>query len=245
VTIICGSLLQNSIKLRRKGIHPTINSESFYKASILANEFLEKNMGISINLNDHKTIIKVANTSLGSKIVSCCSQLFSQIVIDCISQIFNSERPDEMDLRDIKVLKKIGGTLDDSEIIYGLVLDYKTYKVTETPQRIENAKICLAQFHISSPKSNIDSSVVVGDYKQMDQSMREERKYIIQTVKSIKETGCNVLLIQKSILRESVSELGEHYLAKAGILLVKTLNVMKSSLFVKLWAVLLSRIFIN
>lgn len=47
----------------------------------------------------------------------------------------------------------------------------------------------------------MDNQIVVSDYAQMDRVLREERAYILNLVKQIKKAGCNVLLIQKSILR--------------------------------------------
>lgn len=225
VTILCGALLRNSLKLFEKGIHPTINADSFNKASQLAIEYMEKTIGIPINLNDRETMINVATTTLGSKSVSCCSPMLSQIAVDCVLQVLNADHPEETDICDIKLIKKLGGTIEDSEIIHGLVLELnQSNKVIKPPHRIENAKICLAQFHISAPKTDIDSSLTISDYSQMDRLLKDERKYILQMVKTIKETGCNVILIQKSILRDSVSDLGEHYLSKSGILLVKDIE---------------------
>ena len=66
---------------------------------------------------------------------------------------------------------------------------------------MEGAKVALVQFHVSPPKSDMDMNIVVSDYTQMDRILREERNYILRLVKQIKATGCNVLLIQKSILR--------------------------------------------
>jgi T-complex protein 1 subunit delta len=223
--VLCGSLLKKSLELLEKGVHPTINSDSFYKASQIANEFIEKSMAIRVDLKDRESLIKVASTSLNSKVVSCCSPLLSSIAVDCISQVSHESNPEGTYISNIKILKKLGGTLDDSEMIDGLVLDQNiSYKMDGAPKKLEDAKICLAQFQISPPKSDIDSSVIISNYAQMDRLLIDERKYILHMVKSIKSTGCNLLLLQKSILRDSITELGEHYLAKAGILLVKDIQ---------------------
>ncbi|KHN11888.1 T-complex protein 1 subunit delta [Glycine soja] len=86
---------------------------------------------------------------------------------------------------------------------------------------MENAKIAVIQFHISPPKTDIEQSIVVSDYSQMDRILKEERSYILGMIKKIKTTGCNVLLIQKSILRDAITDLSLHYLAKAKILVIK------------------------
>ncbi|CAL9093033.1 unnamed protein product [Musa acuminata var. zebrina] len=92
------------------------------------------------------------------------------------------------------------------------------------PTRVENAKIVVIQFQISPPKADIEQSIVVSDYTQMDRILREERNYILGMVKKIKATGCNVLPIQKSILRDAVTDLSLHYLAKAKILVIKDIE---------------------
>lgn len=113
--------------------------------------------------------------------------------------------------------------VDDSEMVEGLVFKQKTAG-SGGPTRVEKAKIALAQFHISPPKSDLDMNVVVSDYKDMDRVLKEERNYILRMVKAIKATGCNVLLLQKSILRDAVSDLALHYLAKAKIMVVKDIE---------------------
>uniref|UniRef100_A0A0E0IV12 T-complex protein 1 subunit delta n=1 Tax=Oryza nivara TaxID=4536 RepID=A0A0E0IV12_ORYNI len=118
-------------------------------------------------------------------------------------------------------IPKLGGTVDDTELIRGLVLDKKASHVAGGPTRIGDAKIAVITFQVSPPKTDIEHSVVVSDYAQMDRILREERNYILGMVKKIKASGCNVLLIQKSILRDSVNDLSLHYLAKAKIMVVK------------------------
>ena len=71
------------------------------------------------------------------------------------------------------------------------------------------------QFCISPPKTDMENTVVVDDYAKMDKILREERNYILQTIKKIRATGCNVLLIQKSILRDAVTDLSLHYLVRS------------------------------
>jgi T-complex protein 1 subunit delta len=85
---------------------------------------------------------------------------------------------------------------------------------------VKNAKILLIQFCLSPPKTNIEQSIVISDYSAMDRILRQEKKYILDLIRDIKKTGCNVLLIQKSILRDAVNDLALHYLARAKIMLV-------------------------
>jgi T-complex protein 1 subunit delta len=118
----------------------------------------------------------------------------------------------------------MGGTVDDTELVRGLVLTKGATKTAGGPTSMDNAKIALIQYCLSAPKTDIDNSVVVSDYTAMDRILREERKYILGQCKAIKKSGANVLLIQKSILRDAYNELSLHFLAKMGILVVTDID---------------------
>jgi T-complex protein 1 subunit delta len=118
-------------------------------------------------------------------------------------------------------VSKLGGTIDDSVLVDGLVFDQSAAKSAGGPTRVENAKIGLIQFCLSPPKTDLENSVIVSDYAAMDRVLRDERNHILGLVKRIKAAGCTVLLVQKSILRDATTDLALHYLAKAKILVVR------------------------
>ncbi|CAE8607379.1 unnamed protein product, partial [Polarella glacialis] len=107
---------------------------------------------------------------------------------------------------------------DATELIDGLALTQKINRQAGGPTRIENAKIGLIQFCLSAPKTDMESSIQVRDYVQMDRLLREERSLLAKMVKQIAKTGCNVLLVQKSILRDSLTDLSLDFCAKAKIM---------------------------
>eukprot|EP00245_Coleochaete_scutata_P003248 TRINITY_DN14737_c0_g1_i1.p1 TRINITY_DN14737_c0_g1~~TRINITY_DN14737_c0_g1_i1.p1 ORF type:complete len:533 (+),score=114.60 TRINITY_DN14737_c0_g1_i1:111-1709(+) len=220
VVVLAGALLTQCLKLLAMGVHPTVVSESLHKAQDKAVEILT-NMAIPVELSDQESLIKSATTSLSSKVVSQYSSLLAPMAVECVLSVYDTQRPESIDLRDIKVQKKLGGTVDDTEMIHGLVLDHKANHTAGGPTKVQNAKIGLIQFQISPPKTDIEQNVIVSDYAQMDRILKEERNYILGMLKKIKATGCNVLLVQKSILRDAVTDLSLHYLAKAKILVVK------------------------
>nr|KAF6307672.1 chaperonin containing TCP1 subunit 4 [Myotis myotis] len=214
VVIIAGSLLDSCTKLLQKGIHPTIISESFQKALEKGVEVLVK-MSRPVKLSDRETLLNSAATSLNSKVVSQYSSLLSPMSVNAVMKVIDPATATGVDLRDIKIVKKLGGTIDDCELVEGLVLTQKVANSGIT--RVEKAKIGLIQFCLSAPKTDMDNQIVVSDYVQMDRVLREERAYILNLVKQIKKTGCNVLLIQKSILRDALSDLALHFLNKMKI----------------------------
>merc|ERR1719495_2459251 len=205
VVVLAGSLLEAAEKLLGKGIHPTTISDSFQKAAGKAVDILTK-MAIPLDLNDRDSLLKSANTSLNSKVVSQNSAELSPIAVDSVLKIVDPARENNVNLKDIKIIKKLGGTVDDTELVEGLVLEQRAANVNG-PKRIEKAKIGFIQFQVSPPKTDMDNQVVVSDYAMMDRVLKEERAYILNIVKQIKKAGCNVLLIQKSILRDALSDL--------------------------------------
>jgi len=146
------------------------------------------------------------------------------MAVDAVLRII--EKTDtNVDLRDINVSKKLGGTVDDSELVDGLVfVDKKVSHFAGGPSKITNAKIGLIQFCLSAPKTDMENNVVVHDYTAMDRILKEERKYILDLVKKVSASGCNVLLIQKSVLRDAVNELALHFLAKKNIMVIKDID---------------------
>ncbi|XP_078429264.1 TCP-1/cpn60 chaperonin family protein [Wolffia australiana] len=220
VVVLAGALLGACQSLLSRGVHPTTVSDAIHKSCAKAVDILHS-MSVPLELSDRDSLVKSAATSLNSKVVSQYSSLLAPLAVDAVLSVVDPDRPDLVDLRDIKIVKKLGGTVDDTELVKGLVFDKKVSHSAGGPTRIENAKIAVIQFQISPPKTDIEQSIVVSDYTQMDRILKEERNYILGIIKKIKASGCNVLLIQKSILRDAVTDLSLHYLAKAKILVVK------------------------
>lgn len=233
VVVIAGSLLSAAERLLNKGIHPTIIAESFQKAAKKSVEFLTE-MSTPIDLKDRDTLLRAAATSLNSKVVSQYSSTLAPIAVDAVMRLalpagkdvteLQKDGPESVDLRDIRLVKKIGGTIDDTELVEGLVLEQNAVTSSGGPSRVEKPKIAVCQFQLSSPKPDMDNQIVVNDYRQMDKILKEERQYLLNMCKKIKKTGCNVLLIQKSILRDAVNELALHFLAKLKIMVVKDIE---------------------
>jgi len=223
VTVIAGALLGAAHKLLERGIHPSIVSEAFLKSAVKAEEVLTA-MGAPVELTDRETLLNASNTALNSKVVSQYSGILSPIAVDAVMKIIDPKTATNVDLNNIKIVKKLGGTIEDTEMIDGLVFTQKIAHTADGPTRVEKAKIGLIQFQLSPPKPNMDSSVVISDYTQMDRILREERQYLLNICKKIQKAGCNVLLIQKSILRDAVTDLSLHFLAKMKILVVKDIE---------------------
>lgn len=224
VVVLCGSILKKCLELIQRGVHPTVISDAMNAAQLYAQGVLENELGIPVDLTDRPALINAATTSLGSKVVAQHASLLAPIAVDCVLKVTDPARPNSADLRDIRVVTKVGGTIDDTEVVDGLAFTQKISKTANGISRVENAKIALIQFCVSPPKTDLENNVIVSDYAAMDRILKEERNYILGIVKKIKASGCNVLLIQKSILRDATTELSLHYLAKAKILVIKDIE---------------------
>jgi len=226
VVVTAGSLLGAAERLLSKGVHPTVIAEAFQRAAKKSVEFLTE-MSTPVDLKDRDSLLRAATTALNSKVVSQYSSVLAPIAVDAVTRLLESPSPSDtdgapsVDLRDIRVVKKVGGTIDDTELVDGLVLEQNVVSSSGGPTRMEKAKIGVCQFQLSSPKPDMDNQIVVNDYRQMDKILKEERQYLLNMCKKIKKTGCNVLLIQKSILRDAVNELALHFLAKLKIMVIK------------------------
>lgn len=225
VVVLCGALLNHCSSLLQRGVHPTVVSDALYHAAQKANEVVESSLALRVDLNDRDSLVKAATTALSSKVVAQYSNVFAPIAVDSVMRIVDHNKPDVVDLNDIKVVKKSGTTCEATELVDGLVFDGRASKGASNGQTtVQNAKIAVVQFCISPPKTDMESNVVVKDYQAMDRVLKEERNYVLQVIKKIKASGCNVLLVQKSILRDALTDLARHYLGKAKILFVSDIE---------------------
>lgn len=221
VVVIAGALLSAAEQLLEKGIHPQSISDGFAIAAAKADEIIRE-ISIPISLADRESLILSASTSLNSKVVAQSADLLAPIAVDAVLKVADTTtNPPSIDLTDVRLATKLGGTVDNTELVNGLVLTQKVTKLAGGPSRIENAKIGLIQFCLSTAKTDMENTVTVKDYSQMDRILREERAQLAKMIKHIAKTGCNVLLIQKSILRDAVTNLSLDFLAKAKILVVR------------------------
>ncbi|KAG5647244.1 T-complex protein 1 subunit delta [Asterophora parasitica] len=219
VVVLAGSLLGAAEKMLQKGLHPTIIAEAFLKASVKSVEYLTE-ISTPVDLADNASLLRAASTSLNSKIVSQYSSTLAPIAVAAVTRLVTPSSSN-VDLRDIRVVKKVGGTIEDTELVDGVVLRQNVVTSAGGPTRMEKAKIAIIQFQLSAPKPDMDNTVVINDYRQMDKVIKEGRQYLLNLCKKIKKANCNVLLIQKPILRDAVDEIALNFLKRLNILVVK------------------------
>jgi thermosome len=216
--VLAGSLLEKAEELITKNVHPTVVVEGFKKASQKAIETLRE-IATKIDPTDKAFLNKIARTSMASKMVSADSKELSDMVVDAVLAV--AERSGDqykVDIDNIKVEKKAGGSIRDTKFIHGIVLD-KEVVHAGMPKRIENAKIAVINSALEIEKTEFDAKININSPDQMQQFIDEENRMLKSMVDKIAATGANVLLCQKGI-----DDIAQHYLAKAGILAVRRIK---------------------
>lgn len=224
VVVVAGALIKAAGHLLERGLHPQTIAQAYLKASKLAQKILD-DMSIPVDINNRQELERAVATSMQSKVVASLGSSLIGIAVDAVKTVHRNENETNVDIQDIRVVKQLGGTIDDCEMVKGLVLvNQKISRLAGGPTVCENAKIGLIQFCLSLPKTNMDQQITIKDYTAMDRLLRQEKLQISRMVRKIQASGCNVLLVQKSILREAVNELALDFLAKANILVVREIE---------------------
>jgi thermosome len=217
--VLAGSLLEKAEELVDKNVHPTAIIEGFKKATTKAIDILRET-AVKVDTQDKNFLNKIAVTSMASKMVSTDAQYLSKIVVDSVLSILDKISADKVkvDIDNIKVEKKPGGSINDTQIIDGIVLD-KEVVHGGMPKRIQNAKIALVNSPLEIEKTEYDAKLNITSPEQMQRFLDEENKMLKSMVDKISSVGANVVLCQKGI-----DDVAQHYLAKSGIIAVRRIK---------------------
>src|SRR5438477_3369499 len=185
-------------------------------------------MAIKIEPNDKALLRRVAEVSLASKILAEDKEAMAELAVNAILQVAE-KTPDgyKVDIDDVKVEKKPGESLTDTALIKGIVLD-KEIVHPGMPKRIEDAKIALVDSPLEVEKTEFDAKINIENPEQMKSFLDEEEKMLKDMVEKVSSAGANVLLCEKGI-----DDVAQHYLAKKGILAVRSVNQSDNEKLVK------------
>jgi len=213
--VFAGALLEKAEKLLEKDVHSTVIIDGYQAASEKALELLAK-LAKAVKPDDRESLIKIAKTSMQSKLVSENSVPLSKLAVDAILKIVEKDGDKySVDLDNLKVEKKAGGSIDDTALINGIVLD-KEIVHSGMPTKIEKAKIALVNAALEVEKTEMSAEIRISDPTQMQQFLEEENRMLKSMVDKIHSIGANVLICQKGI-----DDIAQHYLSKHGILSVR------------------------
>jgi T-complex protein 1 subunit epsilon len=193
VVILAGALLDQALILIEKGLHPLAISEGYDKACEKSLEHLESiHTKLDVNNMDH--LINGAITSLGSKVVSICQKSLAKICVDAVISVLDKERND-VNFELIKVIGKVGGSIEDTSLVQGIVLD-KEMSHPQMDKEILDAKICILTCPFEPPKPKTKYNVEIKSAEDYKKLYDHEQKYFTDMVKAVKDSGANLVVCQ-------------------------------------------------
>ena len=202
-------------ELLKKDVHSSVIIEGFQAAAEKALEVLAE-ISKKVTADDRETLLKIASTSMESKLISEDSEPLSKIVVDSIMSITETrDNKASIDLDNLKVEKKAGGSIQDTALIKGIVLD-KEVVHSGMPTKIQQAKIALLNTAMEVEKTEMSAEIRINDPTQMQMFLEEENRMIKTMVDKIHSIGANVVICQKGI-----DDMAQHFLSKHGILAVR------------------------
>jgi thermosome len=224
--ILAGALLGKAEDLINKNVHPSVIVDGYDASSQRALDLLQK-ISVRVDVEDKEVLMKIAMTSMYSKIVSEDSHTLSQIAVNATIQVAEKNELNggslRVDLDNIKVEKKAGASIHDTKLIKGIVLD-KEVVHSGMPKRIKNAKIALINSALEIEKTEMSAEIRIHDPQQMQGFLDEENKMLKSMVDKIRRAGANVVVCQKGI-----DDMVQHYLSSSAILAVR--RVKESDMF--------------
>ncbi len=206
--VLAGELLKRSENLLDQGIHPTVIAAGYRQAATKAREILDS-LAYPVTIKDEDLLKKFAITAMTGKGAEAVGEKMAGLVVRSIKAVIDENG--KVDVEDIKVEKKVGGTIGDSELIQGLVIDKERIH-PNMPKTVKNAKIALIDTPLEIKKTEIDAKIEITSPDQLQRFLDQEEKMLKGMVDKIKATGANVVFCQKG-----VDDLVQHYLAKNGI----------------------------
>lgn len=226
VVILAAALIEKAEELIDKNVHPTIivdgYSKSAAKALQVLNAIAQKASG-----NMKRELIRVAKTSMQTKLVSKEVDLLADIVVSAAMQVAEKKKKGSgdgggdddhsvvVDIDNVKLEKKAGGSIHDTSLIEGVVLD-KEVVHGGMPKKVEAARIALINSALEIEKTEFEAKINISSPEQMQKFLDEENNMLKSMVDKIVQSGANFVVCQKGI-----DDIAQHYLAKSGIMAVR------------------------
>jgi len=213
--ILAGELLKNAEELLEKGVHPTAISNGYRRAARESLKLLEK-IARPISKNDTSTLKAIAITSMTGKSSETNADFLADLTVKSIKMVSESSGKEvSIDRDNIKIQKKQGVSISDTELVSGIIMDKEPVH-TGMPTKVSKAKVALIDTPLEIKKTEIESKIQINDPSQIQAFLDQEEASIKKMVDQINKTKANVLICQKGI-----DDLAQHYLAKYGIMAIR------------------------
>ena len=219
--VVAGELLKKAEDLIEQEIHPTIIASGYRLAAEKATEVL-KSLAMSVEMSNRNLLISISETAMTGKGAEASKKILSEIAVDAVTSVVDSNGKNTVDRDNINVVKKVGGRVDDSELIPGMIID-KERVHTNMPEKVKDAKIALLNTAIELKDTEVDAEISITSPDQLQSFLDQEEQMLKDIVNKVIASGANVVFCQKGI-----EDLAQHYLAKAGIFAIR--RVKKSDM---------------
>ncbi len=217
--VIAGELLKKSEELLEQDVHPTVITLGYRQAAEKAQELLQT-IAQDVKPADKEILAKIAETAMTGKNAEASKEKLCNLIVRAVTLV--ADEDGTVDTENVKVEKRVGGAIEDSEIVEGMLID-KERVHPGMPKTVNNAKILLLNAAVEYKKTEVDAEISITSPDQLQQFLDEEERMIKNIVDKIVKSGANVLMCQKGI-----DDIAQHYLSKAGIFAVR--RVKKSDM---------------
>uniref|UniRef100_A0A8D2AZ46 T-complex protein 1 subunit epsilon n=1 Tax=Sciurus vulgaris TaxID=55149 RepID=A0A8D2AZ46_SCIVU len=195
VVVLAGALLEEAEQLLDRGIHPIRIADGYEQAARIAIEHLDKiSDRVLVDIKNPEPLIQTAKTTLGSKVVNSCHRQMAEIAVNAVLTVADMERRD-VDFELIKVEGKVGGRLEDTKLIKGVIVD-KDFSHPQMPKKVENAKIAILTCPFEPPKPKTKHKLDVTSVEDFKALQKYEKEKFEEMIQQIKETGANLAICQ-------------------------------------------------
>ena len=210
--VLAGEFLTKAEDLLESGVHPTVIASGYRLAAEQATKILDT-ITIKVSPEDIETLEKLASTAITGKGAEANKEHLSSLAVKAVKSVVevSDDGKITVDIEDIKIEKRPGGSVGDSEIIEGVIID-KERVSTAMPERVENAKVLLLSVPIELKKTETKAEIKITTPDQMQLFLDQEEAMLREIVDKVIDTGANVVFCQKGI-----DDLAQYYMTKAGI----------------------------
>ncbi|WP_342306059.1 thermosome subunit alpha [Methanolobus sp. ZRKC5] len=217
--VIAGELLKKAEELIDQDVHPTIIASGYRMASVKAAEIINA-LAKTVTRDNKDVLMNISGTAMTGKGAEATKEVLAKISVAAITSIVDEDN--KVDMENIKIEKKVGARIEESELIEGMIID-KERVHTNMPKKVENAKIALINTAIELKDTEVDAEISITSPEQLQSFLDQEEKMIKDLVEKVVNSGANVVFCQKGI-----DDMAQHYLAKADVFAIR--RVKKSDM---------------
>ena len=209
--VISGELLSQAEDLLDQDIHATTLAQGYREAAEEAINALEE-VAIDVDEDDTEVLEQIAATAMTGKGAESAKDLLSELVVDAVRAVADD---DGVDTDNIKVEKVVGGSIENSELVEGVIVDKE--RVSENmPYFAEDANVAIIDGDLEIKETEIDAEVNVTDPDQLEQFLEQEEAQLREMAEQVADAGADVVFVDGGI-----DDMAQHYLAQEDIIAVR------------------------